>query len=75
MTNAFGVSKTVPIKPIIDMTHNDYSSLLLLKNNIYALFLYQRAKLIRRKIAYSILKIEDWIFCQLCDLVISNEVV
>ena len=74
MTNAFDVSKTVPIKSIIGMTRSDYSLLLLLKNNIHALFLYQCTKLIRRKIAYSVLKIEDWIFCQLCSLVISNEV-
>ena len=75
MTNAFGVSNTAPIKSIIGTTHDDYSSLLLLKNNIYALFLYQRAKLIRRQIGYSIFKIEDWIFCQRLYLMISNEVV
>ena len=74
MINPFGVSKMVPIKSIIGMTHNDYSSLLLLKNDIHTLFLYRYTKLIRRKIGYFILKIEDWIFCQLLYLVISNEV-
>jgi|GEM_PF-6528379 len=58
MTNAFDVSKTVPIKSIIGMTRSDYSLLLLLKNNIHALFLYQCTKLIRRKIGYSILKLK-----------------
>lgn len=58
MTNAFGVSNTMPIKSIIGMTHNDYASLLLKKNNIHALFLYQCAKLIRHKIGFSILKLK-----------------
>ena len=74
MTNAFGVSKTVPIKSIIGMTRSDYSLLLLLKNDIHTLFLYRCTKLIRRKIGYFILKIEDWIFCQRSYLMISNEV-
>lgn len=75
MINPFGVSNTVSIKSIIGMMRSGCLSLLLLKNNIHALFLNQRAKLIRRQIGYSIFKIEDWIFCQLCGLVISNEVV
>lgn len=74
MTNAFGVSNRVPIKSIIGMTHSDYSSLLLLKNNIYCIVSIPIRKIYPPQIGYSILKVEDWIFCQLLYLMISNEV-